>query len=235
MKKMIAMVLGMLMLLTAPLALADGDRPDLTVTGTGVVTLTPDFATLTLGVNTQADTVTAAQEENAARMNALLAALKALGIAQEDMQTNYFNVSPVYDYGTYDAAPSGTPGPRSYQVDNSLLVTLRDLSLVSKTLDEAMKAGANQSYGLSFESSKKAEAYDQALQNAAAEAGRKAKVLAAASGKTLGDLKSVAEQPAGYQGGYVTAAKMMDSAMGTPVLAGTLTVEATVEMTYELK
>lgn len=231
MKKTIALLLCILLLAAAPLALADSDAT-LTVSGTGVVTLTPDYATLTLGVGTQATTVTEAQEQNAAQMTSLIAALRAAGIAEEDMQTSYFSINPIYDYNSFS---NGSQAIQGYQVDNSLLVTIRDLGGISKVLDEAMKAGANQSYGLSFESSKKNEAYDQAMQNAAAEGTRKAGVLAGASGKTLGDLEKVEEQTSGYRGEYVTASKMMDAGTSTPIMTGTLTVEATVVMTFALK
>lgn len=231
MKKTIALLLCILLLAAAPLALADNDAT-LTVLGTGVVTLAPDYATLTLGVGTQAATVTAAQEQNAAQMTALITTLKAAGIAEEDMQTSYFGINPVYDYNSYSESGETIKG---YRVDNSLLITIRDLGAISSILDEAMKAGANQSYGLSFQSSKQNEAYDQAMQNAAAEATRKAGVLAGASGKALGNLEKVEEQTPGYRGEYVTASKMMDTAAGTPIMAGTLTVEATVMMTFSLK
>lgn len=231
MKKTIALLLCILLLASASLALADNDAT-LTVLGTGVVTLTPDYATLTLGVGTQATTVTAAQEQNAAQMTSLIATLKAAGIAEEDMQTSYFSINPIYDYSSYSESMETIKG---YRVDNSLLITIRDLGAISSILDEAMKAGANQGYGLSFQSSKQNEAYDQAMQNAAAEATRKAGVLAGASGKTLGNLEKVEEQTPGYRGEYVTASKMMDVAGGTPIVAGTLTVEATVMMTFSLK
>ena len=231
MKKMIAILAGLALLMAAPLALAEGEAT-LTVTGTGVVTLTPDYVTLNLGVNTQAETVTAAQEKNAALMNALVDALMARGIAKEDIQTNYFSINPVYDYGSMSIA---SDTPMGYRVDNSLLVIVRDLNAVSQTLDAAVKAGANQSYGLTFESTQKAAAYDQALKNAAAEAARKAGVLAEASGKSLGDLQKMAEQTGGYRGEYASILNMADSGRGAPIMSGTLSVEASVEMTYSLK
>ncbi len=231
-KTLCALLLIMALLVTLPAALADEEDSVLTVSGTGVVTLIPDYATLNLGVSAQASTVSEAQSQSAAQMTKLLEALKAMGIKDEDIQTSYFSINPIYDYSSMGSSEQVT----GYRVDNSLSVTVRVLDDVSRVLDGAMAAGANQSYGLTFESTRRAEAYDQALQMAVQEAARKAELMAAATGKELRGLKAVTEQTGGYRGEYVMSAKMMDGATGgTPIMAGTLTVEATVQSVYYLK
>lgn len=234
MKKTISMLIAFLLLVTAPLALAEGTTPlessaTLTATGNASVVIAPDFATVILGVNTQAETVAAAQEENAKQMASLIQALTAQGIGKEDMSTSYFNVNPIYDYNTYNA--DGTQKNIGYRVENSLQVTIWNLDSISMVLDAAMAAGANQSYGLSFDSTKRGEAYDQALTAAVKEAKRKAAVLADAAEEPLGQLVSISEQSVGYSGGYGISSKA-DSVTGTSVLSGTLTVEASVLVTY---
>lgn len=236
MKKMIAILTAILLLGLAPLALAQGTQPaqevgaTVTVTGTASVPLAPDFATITLGVGVQAATVAAAQAQNATQMTALIDALKAQGIAEKDMQTNYFSINPVYDYNQPNA--DGTQNIAGYRVDNTLLVTIHDLGTISAVLDKAMESGANQGYGLTFDSTKRAEAYDQALTAAAKEAKRKAAVLAEAADEPLGALVSLLEQT-GYGGNYPMAMKANYDAASTPILTGSLTVEATVVATYQ--
>lgn len=240
MKKFICLMLTVLLAGVAPLALAQEPAPGLakeagatlTVTGSASVAIVPDFATLTLGVSTQAETVAAAQEQNAAQMNALLEALGAQGIAKEDLQTSYFSINPVYDYNQMN--PDGSQKMVGYRVENSLAVKVQELDKISAVLDGAMAAGANQGYGLNFDSTKRAEAYDQALAAAVKEAKRKAGVLADAAEEPLGALLSINEQ-VGYGGNYPMAMKMMDSAAGsTPIMSGTLSVEATVIATYQV-
>lgn len=234
MKKTISMLIAFLLLVTAPLALAESAAPQenratLTATGNASVAIAPDFATVILGVNTQAETVADAQEQNAKQMASLIEALTAQGIGKEDMSTSYFSVNPVYDYSKYNA--DGTQKNTGYRIDNNLQVTIWNLDSISVVLDAAMAAGVNQSYGLNFDSTKRGEAYDQALTAAVKEAKRKAAVLADAAEEPLGQLLSIAEQNVGYIGGYGIASKT-DSVAGTSVLSGALTVEASVLVTY---
>lgn len=238
MKRMIAFLMACLFLGLCPLALAEETKAgSLTVTGTATVTLEPDYATLHLGVTTQAETMAAAQEQNATQMNALLDVLAGAGVAKEDLQTSHFNVNPVYNYEMQSMSNSsgGSNDIVGFRVENSLQVTVRDLAGIGTLLDTAMQAGANQNYGLNFESSKSAEAYDKALAEAVGEAARKAGLLATASGKQLGDLQHL-EESLNYGGGVPYAKNMaMDMAVSTPILSGTLTVSASVQAVYLLK
>ncbi|NLV58457.1 MAG: SIMPL domain-containing protein [Clostridiales bacterium] len=245
MKKTIAISLVLLILVASSVALAQGNTPSpgrestLTATGSAVVTLQPDFATLSLGVVAQAETVADAQAQNAVQMTAVLAALEKAGVAREDIQTSYFTVNPVYGdtASTYEMSaiyPNPSGKPVGYRVENTLQVTLRDIGSIGSTLDEAMKAGANQSYGISFESTQKAQAYDKALQEAVKEARRKAELMAQAVGQTLGSLVELLEQNAGYGGGYMKTMAMDAAYPGTPIVSGMLNVEASVQVTYQL-
>src|SRR5689334_3633125 len=72
----------------------------ITVSGTGKVTVKPDVADVNLGVTTQANTAKAARDDAATKMNAIIAALKTLGIADEDIQTSNISINPVYDYNS---------------------------------------------------------------------------------------------------------------------------------------
>lgn len=203
----------------------------LTVQGSATVTLEADWAQVTLGVVTLADTVDEASASNAAALQAVVDALTASGIATGDMVTDSYDVSAQYDY------QYGKIGDRQtitgYQVSNMLRVSVRQLDQLGSVIDLAMKAGANECYGVSFESTKAAEAGDQALTLAVAEGARKASLTAQASGKTLGRLTEIVEQPESYQGVTLTADAVADSA-GTTILADGLSFSATVTMTYEL-
>jgi uncharacterized protein YggE len=251
MKKWICLIAALCLLLTVSFALATGTNYQLedgqlvnqapsfaqnslatiSATCTGRVVIVPDFASVTLGVNTLAPTVVEAQQQNATQISAVLEALAGQGIAKEDMQTSYFGINPEYDYNTRNA--DGTQPLLGYRVSNNLNVTIRDLDKVSAVLDAAMAAGVNESHGLSFDSSKRAEAYDQALSTAVKAAARKAGILADAAAVTLGDVLSIAEQNTGNFGAFNSAGGVMEArAADTQIVNGTLVVEATVELVY---
>ena len=205
-----------------------------TVQGTSSISLKADYASVNLGVNTKGATVAEAQAANSEIMDKVIAAIREQGIAEEDIVTNSFNVYPNYDY-QYSKLTEGD-SVAGYQVENMLTVTIRDMTALSKVLDASMSAGANQSYGITFNSSKQAETYDQALKDAVADGARKAALLAEASGKELGELVSMEENQYSYNL-YGASAKAMDSqaAGATPILAGQITVNATVTLVYNFK
>jgi uncharacterized protein YggE len=202
-----------------------------TATGTGAVILAPDRAVFTAGVTTQDKTVQAAQTANAAAMQQVLDALKALGVAAEDLQTSNYSINPVYNY---DSSVSGDQQTLvGYSVSNAVTVTVRALDTLPALLDGAAAAGANQTYGISFESSQTDAAYDQALTAAAQDALRRATLIAKAIGRDAGDVESIAEANDVY---VSYSAKAMDyAAAGTPVEVGTLSVTASVRVVVRLK
>lgn len=234
MKKTVALLLALLLvcLLALP-ALAEGDDATVTAVGTASVTVTPDRATFTAGVTTQDAQVKTAQALNAAAMTKLLDAFKALGVAAEDLQTQNYTVNPVYEYDS--ATSSGQQTLTGYMVSNSVVVTVRDLARLPELLDAAVTAGANQTYGIGFESSQTAAAYDQALAAAAQDALRKAKLLAQAAGREAGDVLTLAEANDVYLSYSANKAMAYDVAGGTPIEAGTLTVSANVHVEMQLR
>lgn len=231
-QKFTALFLALMLCLFALPALADSDNATVTAVGTGSVTLTPDRAVFTAGVATQDTTVQAAQTANAAAMQKVIDNIKALGVAAEDLQTSNYSINPVYDYS------AGKLGDQQillgYSVSNSVTVTVRDLAALPALLDSAVAAGANQTYGVSFESSQSAAAYDQALAAAAQDALRKATLIAKAIGRDTGDVETIAEANDVYMS-YAAKSMVYDAAAGTPIEAGSLTVTANVRAVVRLK
>ncbi len=228
MKTLISLLLSLALLMCAPLALAEDDRT-LTVSGASTVTLAPDSVELTMGVSATAATVGEAREASAASMQKLLDALLALGVAREDVQTSDFTVNPQYDYST------DRPALYGYEVSNMIRVRIRDLTQLSAVLDGTLTDGADHMYGLRFTSSQEGMAYDQAMQQAVAEAARKAGLLAEAGGVTLGEVLHIRE---GNGQGFVPVYREMTNAAKdstTPIEAGQLTVSATVELVYAIR
>lgn len=231
-----ALLLALTMVLCALPALAENDDADtrtVTAVGTASVTVTPDTATYSLGVTTQDTLVANAQKTNATVMQNILDALKALGVAETDLQTDNYSISPVYDYQS--GKLSDQEILRGYSVSNSASVTVRDLAKLPQLIDAAVAAGANQTYGVGFSSSEDAAAYDQALAAATRDALRKASLMAGALGLTAGDVLSVEEANDVYVTYAGSKSAMYDSASATPIQSGMVTVTANVRVVMSLR
>ena len=149
------------------------------VNGTGEVTIKPDIARITVGVQTRNTDSTVAGQENANKINAIIKAIKALGVAEKDIQTTDYSISPQFNY-----VENKPPVLVDYQVSNSVRITVRKIADSGKVLDAAMKAGANIANGIQFDLSDPQQARDEALAKAVADATRKANLMAKASGNT---------------------------------------------------
>jgi hypothetical protein len=207
--------------------------PLIYVTGEARLKAPPDLAIANLGVTTQAKTVADAREQNAQRMQAVVEAVKKTGVPAQAISTSRFSVTPQYDY-----QEKRTP-PRilGYNVSNQITVRLDAIEKISELLDSALAAGANSVNDLDFTlkdmKNLRAAAYDEAVKEARA----KAQTLAQAAGVQLGAIHLIRES-----GGMPIASGRV-FAMGasgaraaeTPVETGEITVQASVEMQFEIK
>lgn len=201
------------------------------VSGVGTVTVTPDTASVQLGVTVTEDTLTAAQASASTQMAAIIDSLKAAGIEDKDIQTSTYYVSVVQNYDS-----NGNPSEvTSFQVQNQVNVVIRDITKVGDVLDGAVAAGANTIYGVNFFVEDSTAAASQARALAVQDAHQRAQELAEAAGMTLGPVVSISEGyssgPVYGQGGGAMAA---EAAPSTPIQAGSSTVEVDVTVVYQL-
>jgi uncharacterized protein YggE len=213
---------------------SSGTAPEhtISVSGTGTVTLMPDVADLQLGVLTSRPTVKAAQADAAVAMTRILAALKALGIDDKDIQTSNVSLQPTYDYS------SGMNPPRitGFQMSNSVTVTIRDLDKLGDAIDNSLAAGATSLDGVTFRVNDETSAEAQARQAAMTEARSKADTLAAVAGISIAGVASIAETsapiqyPINYTLGGASAPDV--AKVATPIQAGTTDVTITVAVVY---
>jgi uncharacterized protein YggE len=212
---------------------ATQSRPQLTVSGTGIVRLTPDLATINLGVTTQDNDVAQAVAANNLTAQAITDAVKGLGVAPEDVRTAYFNVSPQPQYDQ-----TGMPtGQTIYWVNNTLLVTLRQVDQLGTLLQAAVEAGANNINGVSFDVADKSRAEEQARQAAMQDAAKRAARLATAAGAALGEVLSIYTGALTY--GNVSYVEVANAGAGgtsaVPIAPGTFDVQVDVTVIYGLK
>lgn len=215
-----------------PAALAAVERPFplVTVTGEGSATAAPDLAYVTAGVSSDAKTPREASEGNARAMAALMAALAHAGIADRDIRTSRFSISPVY-------APRRESAPQltGYRVTNQVRVTVREQAKVGEILDEMVAAGANQAAGVEFTVAEPSRLLDEARAAAFADAKRKAELYAKAAGAQLGRAVAIAEGEAQSPRPMLRAAPAVLAAPPpTPVAAGEETLRVQVTVSFEL-
>jgi uncharacterized protein YggE len=144
---------------------------------------TPDRATVSIAVQTKASTAAAAAADNARKQNAVMVALRALGITNEQLSTTGYSVNPEYRYD-----PNQTPRLTGYSVTNTVQADVHDLKQIGKVLDTAIASGSNVISSLDFYSSNTDASRQLALASAVVKARADAQVAANAAGGTLGSL-----------------------------------------------
>ncbi len=192
----------------------------------------PDIATISTGVVTQTADANAAMRANAAQMDKVMAAIRAAGIAERDIQTSGINLNPNYKY--VENAPPTIVG---YQASNNVNVKVRDLSKLGKVLDTFVEQGANQINGPSFEVDKPDEAYDEARIAAIKKAQARAKTYADALGLQVRRIVSISEGGASFPRPMPMMRAMAADAgfaKETSVSPGESTLSVSVEVVFEL-
>lgn len=160
--------------------------PTISGSASSEVKFVPDRATVRISVQTRATTAAAAASENATKQNAVLSALRSLGIPNEQLSTADYSVSPEYRY-----EQNKSPVLVGYTVTNTILADVRDLKLLGKVLDASLSNGANMISSLDFYASNTDAARQKAVGDAVTKARAEAEVAARAAGGQLGGLMSL--------------------------------------------
>ncbi len=234
-RKYIALALAASLALPAAAARADTQPPPrIVVTGEGQAAAAPDLALLSLSVMREAKTAREALDANNDAMAAVIAAMKAAGVADRDLQTAGIQIQPRYNY-TNKPDGSQTAELIAYQVINTLSVRIRDVAKTGEILDKAVSLGVNQGGGISFANDDPSKVITEARKRAVADAIDKAKVLATAAGVNLGRVIEITDQSY-TQPPMPMQAKSFDSAAGAaPVEAGENSYRVQVNVTFEMK
>lgn len=205
----------------------------LSTTGEGKVYLVPDLAYVFIGVHSEAANVGDSLKANNAQADAIQKSLIALGVDVKDIQTSAFNVYPQQQYDQKGANPKTI-----YVVDNTVNVTVRDLTKLGSLLDSVVGSGANSIHGIQFDVKDKAKALAEARKQAIDDAKSQAQALAQDAGVQLGALQSLNVNMNNGQPSPVYYAKdaMSVGAGGSvPVSSGQLLITAQANLTYEIK
>ena len=183
MKRIIAIALMMIMLLGCG-ALAEGT---LNVTGSGTVYVAADRVSASLGISISGEDLAELQNQANERMSAICQALLDAGLEGSNISTNYLYISPRYDYSGEMEKITG------YSISNSLTILTDDIDSIGSYIDAAFAAGANTFDSINFTTKDESAAQRKALELAVADAQGKAEVIAAASGRSLGDILTISQ------------------------------------------
>jgi len=165
--------------------------PVLSLSVTEAIDSAPDMATLSTGVQTNAQTAQEAMSQNAALMEKLIAAVTRGGVERKDIQTSGINLSPQYDYSNRS---DGQP-PRflGYQASNQLTLTIRQIDKAGALIDAMVSAGATNINGPTFGIAEPERILDQARAKAVQTAQARANLYAQATGYRTARLIAVDE------------------------------------------
>ena len=222
---------GLAQVIPAPSPLpADGTI--LSVSAQGRVSRVPDVATIRAGVVTQGTSAAGALSDNAARMDRVVAALRAAGIAPRDLSTASVSLQPQYRYLDGQA-----PTVTGYQATNSVSVRFHDVARAGRVLDALVAQGANQIEGPTLSLENPDAALDEARADAVRRARARADLYARAAGLRVDRILSMSE------GGEQEAApapvlyrmRAEAAAPATPLLPGQTEVTATLSVRFLLR
>lgn len=200
------------------------------VSGSGQVSVKPDSAILSLGVSASGKTVKEAQDSLNLNINKVSAAIKTLGVLEEDIQTTNYNISPTYDYRTGSQTITG------YAANTNLSIKIKDLTKANSIIDGATAAGANQVGGISFEVSDKLKAQNEAREKAVSEARMKATQAAKIAGFSLGKIINYSESFEGEMPRpLMMKAAQGDQEVSTSLETGSTDIKVTVTLSYEVR
>ena len=219
----------------------DGSR-SIQVSGSAVVKVVPDLVTIQLGVTSNAATPQGVYDQNTAAMKKVTAAVRALGVADKDVSTDYYLIRPLYD--DYDSLTI-----KGYRINNTVIVNLKDVSKVSQVLAAALSAGANEVVDVQFKTSQLRQHRDAARELAMKAAQEKARDLAGAANAQPGCLLSIDENSWSYYGNpwsgrYQSQTQnVMQNASNSdqppsddgPISLGQIAVQAEVQVRFGLK
>lgn len=201
---------------------------ELSVVGEGKVDVVPDSSTIDAGISiSNANSVETARQEIDSVNNKIIDGVKALGIAKEDIKSTNYSITPAFSYD------GGKNTQNGYNGNATVSVKVKNISILSKVIEEVTKAGANQIYATRF-NIENPEKYREEARNLAIEnAKTQAKKMADQLGIKLGRVVNIAESAPGQIYPVAMGLGASSKAEGANIEPGTQTISSTVTLYFE--
>jgi uncharacterized protein YggE len=196
------------------------------VSGAATIAMRPDRVTFSVGVQTEAVDVAEAFRQNSRKVNAVIAALKKLGVTQPELQTSNLAI---------DSRDEEGKRLHGFRVSNIVTVTREDPAGVGELLQAAVAAGANQAGSLRFFVADPDKHVPRGLEMAFQNARSKAERLASLSGKALGDVVCITDSSSNFAAYGFAAQNITVTANAPEVAVGQETLAFNVSVVFELK
>lgn len=204
------------------------------VSGDAIVQALPDTAILTISVVTQAKNALEAQQQNAARTDAVVRTLKSAAGAGAEVKTSGYSLQPQRIY-----RENQPPTITGYEARNTVTVIIGDLTKVGPAIDAAAQSGANDIGGVAFTLRKDRPARDEALTLATREAMSKAQVIAQALGGRVARIVEVQEEgivrPRPMYEAEMARGMLAQKSVATPIEIGSLEITGRVHVVAEVE
>jgi uncharacterized protein YggE len=198
----------------------------ISTSATGEARYVPDRATISMGVQTRATTAAKASAENAVKQRAVIDAIRAQGVAPEQISTVNYALNAEQDFNPQ----AGDKAPRviGYVATNTVRVEVRKVDQVGALIDAAIAKGANDVSSLDFHSSKPDSLRRVALADAYRQAYADATVLAKAAGGQLGELIELTTSGSNGPPQPYVQIRSMKADAATPIETGELATNVAV-------
>jgi len=210
----------------------------MTVSAEGKTTVTPDLAEASFSVVSRGKNPTDLADTNDQKMSAVVQFLKSEGLADKDIKTTAYNLSPNYNYDPKLARNYIT----GYTLTQTVSVKMRDFKKVAEIIGGLTPLGVNQIGGISFTIEDQEKYLAAARADAFAKARAKAAEMASENGVWLGGIININESSSPVPYYYPRASSMSYGAAGAAPEVATPTIEPgsqeitdQVTLTYELK
>lgn len=198
------------------------------------ITAEPDLVTIGAGVSTEARSAVEAMRMNSEQMTRVIERIRALGVADEDIQTTGINLNARYDYDRQNQRNVF----RAYQVSNRVSVKLREIEETGAALDALVVAGATDLSGPTFSIENDAEAKELARTRAVERAKERANAYAALFGYDAVEVLSVSESIQGRgpspQMALRSVAEAADVSAAPPVQPGQVSTGVSIMIKFEM-
>jgi uncharacterized protein YggE len=205
--------------------------------GSAQVQVSPDTASIEIGVVTANPITAVALRANSAEMTRVIAAIQKLGIPDSAIRTSNFSIEaqhPKDKAGEIDE--NRTIG---YEVTNKVMITTTNLSKVGEIIDAAVSAGANSSNSVSFDLKNRAAIDDRVLADAVRNARHNAEIMATAEHAKVGRMISATNVLSFDDGAVAGYANRLHGVLGdatpAPILPGQLTISARVVVIFAIE
>ena len=157
------------------------------IDGQHKVTVSPDEGLVYLQINSVGPTAIDAERSNKDASNRVIDALKSLGLKNEEIETDYYNLGEKMRWNNNNYISDG------YEASHTLKIRTKDLTNIGKIIQTATENGANRINNIQFTLSdeKREEEFQKAIAKATENARKRAEALGDAAGFEIKKVKSV--------------------------------------------